>query len=423
MSWPKIRAEADSPKKILRAAWVAPMVSPLVRDGAILFQGARVLGVGTFQELRKDSPDAEVIDAGNAVALPGLVNAHVHLELSTLHPPAGRPKDLAAWILNLMLNTPSTEEHFQAGVREGVSQCLKFGVTTVGDISRHCRLTRAILKDGPLRTISFGEVLAMAQRRGLFEERFAAATDTRDESDFLRVGISPHSPYSVETDGFARCLEFAERQGRPIATHLAETKEEAEFLAHHSGPFRRLWEDGIRAWDDKVPVHAGGPIRFAEWLGLLDYPSLLAHVNYCDDAELAILAKGQARVVYCPRTHEYFGHAPHRWREMLKRGINVAIGTDSCASSSDLNLVADLRLAHRQAPEIPVEEIWKMATTRAAAALDAGDEVGEGACVGSLRPRAAADFTVFGVMGTEPLLEILETQELPKSVWIGGGKV
>src|SRR5207253_5134070 len=139
-------------------------------------------------------------------------------------------------------------------------------------------------------------------------------------------------------DGYRRCLAAAKYFGLTLATHLAETPHEEEFLASHAGPFRELWEF-LGAWDEQVPTFAGGPIRYAQSLGLLDYPTLLAHVNYCDDAELALLARGRASVVYCPRTHAFFGHPPHRWREMLSRGINVAIGTDSCASSPDLNLL------------------------------------------------------------------------------------
>jgi cytosine/adenosine deaminase-related metal-dependent hydrolase len=129
----------------------------------------------------------------------------------------------------------------------------------------------------------------------------------------------------------------------PLATHLSEAQEEKTFLESHSGMFRDLWER-IGSWEDDVPTFKGSPIAMAQAIGMLDFPTLLAHVNYCDDHELELLTRGRASVVYCPRTHRYFGHPPHRWREMLARGINVAVGSDSCASSPDLNLVDDLRL-------------------------------------------------------------------------------
>src|SRR5439155_13121502 len=139
---------------------------------------------------------------------------------------------------------------------------------------------------------------------------------------------------------------------------------------------------------------------------------LLAHVNYCTDEELAVLARGRASIVYCPRTHAYFRHPPHRWRQMLARGINVAIGTDSCASSPDLNPLEDLRLVHQLAPDFPLEQLWQMITIRAAVALRLDDQIG------SLAPGKAADFTIFPAQSNEPLQELLEGPIRSPDVWI-----
>jgi aminodeoxyfutalosine deaminase len=147
---------------------------------------------------------------------------------------------------------------------------------------------------------------------------------------------------------------------------------------------------------------------------LLDYPTLLAHVNYCDDDELKLLSAGIASVVYCPRTHAYFGHPPHRWRVMLEAGINVAVGTDSTASSPDLNLLDDLRLLHQIAPETKVETLWEMATIRAARALQLDRHVG------SLALGKSADFVLFPVTSQQPLTAILENHIIPSAVWIDG---
>ena len=149
--------------------------------------------------------------------------------------------------------------------------------------------------------------------------------------------------------------------------------------------------------------------------GLMSPRAILAHVNYCDDVELQILSRGKASVVYCPRTHLYFNHPPHRWREMLAAGINVAIGTDSMASSPDLNLVDDLRLLHRISPQTPVAELWAMATTRAAAAL------GLSKAAGLLAPGISADIVAFPINTDDPLTEILQNNGLPSHVWTGQG--
>jgi len=332
---PLASAFSGAEETLLRAAWVFPIDRPALRDGGVVFHHGKISDVGDGDRLARAHPAAMVHELGEVVLLPGLVNPHTHLELSG-RTPGERPASFVDWIINLTRRPVDVTE----AVQIGVAQSIRFGVTTIGDISRRCSVTRPLLTDGPLRIVSFGEVMAMAQRRGLLEEQFAAATDTSFESDHLRVGVTPHAPYSIEADGYRRCLEFAIQTGRPIATHLAETPDEAPFLADHIGPFRQIWSL-LNAWDDQVPRFAGGPARFAKSLGLLDYPTLLAHVNYCEDDEMDLLSGGRASVVYCPRTHAYFGHPPHRWREMLARGINVAVGTDSCASSPDLNLLDD----------------------------------------------------------------------------------
>jgi cytosine/adenosine deaminase-related metal-dependent hydrolase len=403
-------------REILRAAWVAPIVGPIIADGAILVGDGRILDVGSIGDLWSRQADAEVRDLGDVVVLPGLVNAHTHLELSDCQcgpPPVG---GFASWLVGMLRRTRISPEEMDRAVTRavgiGVEQSLRFGITTVGDISRQCRLTRTLLRETALRVVSFGEVQAMAQRRGLLEERVAIAADESLAGPRLTIGITPHAPYSVEPDGYRRCLEAAKARHVPLATHLAETKEEAMFLASHSGPLRELWDQWL-TWDDLVPKFVGGPIRFARDLGLLDYPTLLAHVNYCDAEELSILAGGNASVVYCPRTHQFFGHQPHRWRDMLSRGINVAVGTDSCASSPDLNLVDDLRLVHRLYPDEPVSLLWEMATVRAARAIGLSD-------AGVVRQGVAADLVAFPSASGDPLREILERHVLPVGVWIDG---
>jgi len=405
---------------LLRAAWLAGMAGPLVRDGAVAFDQQRILASGPADALRERHPDAQIADAGDSIILPGLVNAHTHLELSDCRPAARAEGGFVAWLKELIFRTGIDPAGMAAAVGgaipEGVAQCIQFGVTSVGDISKQCLLTRPLLRDSPLRVVSYGEVQAMASRRNLLEERLAAAIDSAHASDRLTIGLTPHAPYSVEEQAYRRCLEMARQRNLPLATHLAESPDEAVFLADHSGPFRELW-DGFGWWDEGVPRFAGGPIRFAQALGLLDYPTLLAHVNYCDDEELAILAAGRASVVYMPRTHAYFGHAPHRWRQMLKMGINVAVGTDSRASSPDLNLVEELRLLHRLAPSVAAERLWEMATVRAARAI------GQEGAVGSILRGKRADFAVFPARSSHPLAEVLESDVLPSQVWIGGARV
>jgi cytosine/adenosine deaminase-related metal-dependent hydrolase len=400
--------------QLLTAPWIAPMDGPILRDAGLLIADGTIADIGPLSVLKIAHPDATQIDCGNVILLPGLVNAHAHLDLTgTPRPPD--PISFTDWVMHLIRNAiPHPEPtHWIRKAQAGCRESLSFGVTTIGDIcGRFPHEVRAALGDAPINLTSYGEVSAMAQRRHLLEPRLAAAVNRADVPTNIRIGITPHAPYSIEADGYRRCLAAAKVNKLPLATHLAEFPYESEFLANHSGPLRDLW-NSIGAWDDQVPKYEGGPIRYAKFLSLLDYPTLLAHVNYCDDAELAILAAGRASVVYCPRTHDYFGHTPHRWRDMLAAGINVALGTDSSVSSPDLNLLDDLRLVHALAPDYPIEDLWQLITVRAAKAI--ADPY-----AGSLTPGKRADVIAFPATGSDPLRRILEQNRGPSRVWVRG---
>ena len=423
MGWDRgqliVRSMTDA--LLITAKWVAPMDSAgpeLIRDGALVVESGKIVSVGNASELRRRFAVTGEENLGDALILPGLVNAHVHLELSQFPRPAV-PGRFVDWVLEVIRGAADAADpdlhatKVAAAVREGVAQSIRFGVTTVGDISRSYNLTRPLLKQTPLRVMSFGEVTGMGKRRAGVEQRVRETVGPAGSG----VGISPHAPYSIEIEGYRHCVETSRQLCVPLATHLAETPDEAIFLRDHSGPLREIWEF-LGAWDDAVPRFDGGPIRLMESVGLLDCHAALAHVNYCDDAELELLSrKPNASVVYCPRTHAYFGHPSHRWREMLARGINVAVGTDSCASSPDLNLVDDLRLLRRLAPETPVRTIWEMATIRAARALGLDSQVG------SLQVGKAADLVSVSVVGDDPLAEVLDTGRAVGGVFIAGRRI
>ncbi len=407
-------------KTLIQAAWVFPMDRDAIRDGAVVFDDRGILvDVDEITAARAAHPDAVVIDRGGAALLPGLINPHTHLELS-LCEPCAPPASFTDWILALRarakLDGTNDEATVTAAVERGVGQSLRSGVTCIGDISRLASLVRPALAKTPIRAVSFGEILAVASFRNEAPGQIERALDRAYETDRLRIGISPHAPYTIEPDGLGQSLVAAKRHGLPLTMHVAELPYEAEFLAHHAGPFRELLET-LRRWDEHVPRFEGGPIRYVGSLGLLDHPSLLAHVNYCDDEELAMLARGRAGVVYCPRTHAFFGHPPHRWRDMLHRGINVTIGTDSCASSPDLNLLDELRFMRRLAPDFPPAALWELATVRAARSLQLQQTIG------TLTAGKSADLVVFPIRTNDPLGELLDEDTVPAEVFIAGKTV
>lgn len=400
------------------------MTTPLIEDGCVIVEGDRIVEVGAYRDLKPAKVDHDI----DGVLMPGLINAHTHLELTNItRPPA--PIAFTDWIIAISQQIRGDKETFAArradAVRQGIAQCIKFGVTCVGDITQNVDIVRPILREGPIRSVSFGECLGIGERRWRFEELFEKARAGVNDGR-CRLGLSPHAPYTVDKDGlFNVRLESA--LGAPVTMHVGETPEEADFLNDHSGELGRLYQ-ALGTDPGEAMGFRGSPVQFlAEHVAPQRW--LLAHVNYCDVGDIDLLRRHELAVVWCPRTHAYFGHQPHRWRELIEWGVTVCIGTDSCASSPDLNLVADLRLLYAQRPQISPSQLWWMVTTQADAALRWSREAIDNEelpppSVGRLEAGTLADLVTFPTRSGDPLREILETPHmLPAGVWIGGAAV
>ena len=389
-----------------------------MRDGAIV-------AVGKSEDLRgRFSGAREEHVAG--VRLPGLINAHTHLELGYQRERAGeRHGYFTEWVGALMRNYPAAEQVegiVREAVRTGVAESLQSGVTMVGDISRHCSWTRAELAGGrgPLRVVSFGAVFGLGKMRERAEGLLREASDRGLESENLRVGLSPHAPYTVEGETLRRVVGVARAEKLPVTMHLSELAEERGLLRDFSGRLSE-WQVLQNIWDERVERCQAGAVRWAADCGLLalgrDVPVVLAHVNYCDDGEMRLLAGSGVSVVYCPRTAEYFGHRGHRYREMMAAGINVCAGTDSLASNADLSVLKEAALLVRR-DGVPPYRAMEMITVNAARAL--------GEPAGALLPGMRADVAVFptDARGTaaETLADLLASAPNAAAVWIAGGR-
>jgi cytosine/adenosine deaminase-related metal-dependent hydrolase len=398
---------------ILLAKMIAPMDRPPFVDGGVAIRQGRIAQVGP----RRDLPSDPTIDLGDVVLLPGLINAHAHLELSTY---AGQlpPSSLWTWLARLMLlrrrGNPQDE---RAGAAPAAAEALRAGTTCIADISRRGDAWRA-MREVPIRKVCFAELISVAAEPPRDPEELAQAIDAVQQDDLLTVGVSPHAPYTVLSRHIVAAVELARDRKVPITTHLAETVQEYDWLKHGSGMLGTI----IRGFSASEPIQSPrcSPIEYAERLGLLSAGALLAHVNYITDRELERLRQYTASIVYCPRSHHFFGHKPHRWRDMLDAGINVCVGTDSAASlpaGSKVSVLDELRFLHRQHPDVPSQTLFSMATIRAARALGLGDQLG------SITPGKYADLVALPLTSRDEdstLGNILKTPSNPIGVWIGG---
>ncbi len=334
--------------------------------GAVAVRDGSVVAAGEPEDVRRRSEPDETVERSRAVLLPGLVNAHAHLDLSTL----GRRDfdgDLIRWLSAVRSLRPAEPTAVAEAVRQGAEASRREGVLTVGDIAGSPAAVAA-LRRASLRGVSYAELFGRGEVS--LAERLRTGgwptPGTRDGG--VQLGLQPHAPYSCGAAMY-RAAADAAAGGVPVCTHLAESPEELQFVRSGEGPFRAMlqalgkWPDGETgggaahpvAWLDGV---AGG----APWLG--------AHCNYAGADEMRAMAYRGWSVAYCPRATEYFGHGPHPYRPMLEAGIHVCLGTDSVLCHGSFSILEEMRRLHRR-DGTDALLLLKMATTHGMRALRA----------------------------------------------------
>jgi aminodeoxyfutalosine deaminase len=356
----------------LTARWVFPVDRPPLPGGTVTIAGDRIAAVEPHGTRTAD------VDLGNAAVLPGLVNAHTHLDLSGARGKVPPTPYFTAWLRGIIAYRRSCmPEQVQADIGTALDECLRFGTTLLGDISADGSSWSA-LSVAPVRAVVYREWIGLTeaslqQDKPLMREWKWEHLPTPT----CRPGISPHAPYSVHTSR----IDFTYKSGLPFCIHLAETAEESELLEHHRGPFVAFLRD-LGVWNPRglATSHKSILVRTRR----ANHP-LYVHCNYLSPDAPFLSA---ATVVYCPRTHAAFGHPPHPFREFLARGVRVALGTDSLASNPDLDLLAEARFLHQRYPDVPGSTVLRLATLSGAEALGWQDETG------SLEPGKSADLVV-----------------------------
>ncbi len=373
----------------LRARLVFPVSSPPLRNGGVTIEGNRIVEVGG-----RTSAGAE--DLGNVAILPGLVNAHTHLEFSGLAQPLGRPgTGLVDWIRSLMEYRRQPGTASRQAIELGLEESRTSGATSLAEIAQP-QWPVELFQQTPLHSTVFLELIApTAPRVAAALEAARRHIEAAVDSQQWRPGLSPHAPYSVHPDLLKDAVRLSASHQVPLAMHLAESREEIDWLRSGRGPFfeflRRL--DG---WESSAFPPDRRPLDFLRTLAG-SHRALVVHGNYLDEEEVAFLGQRADRmaVVYCPRTHAYFGHAEHPLERLLAAGATVALGTDSRASSPDLCMLAEMRFLARRHPALARHLPLQLATLSGARAL------GQDAEVGSLEPGKRADLAIVALPDRE----------------------
>lgn len=359
---------------------------------------------GSFRAtlLRRDDADAvlagraiETIARPGCVLMPGLVNAHTHLDLTHLGPFSEGRGSLPRFFTHVRQGRLSDPAQIADAVRLGVERSLAGGVVAVGDIAGCPPMAgpspvaiEAVAK-GPLRGVGYLEFFAIGTREaaslGKLDEVWRQALPLVDPANPYRLGLHPHAPYSVSPRGYAHALRLAAQAGVPISTHLAEGPGERQLIAEGTGPTRSFLE-GLGLWTNDLLADFGrgcSPVAhvepfLAELAGQGRRP-LLVHLNQLADADIELIARHGSHAVYCPRSSEYFeSHThfgPHRYRDLLAAGVRVCLGTDSILNCDGptLSTLDEARLLHQRDGVDPVT-LAAMLTTHGAAALGLPEE-------------------------------------------------
>ncbi|MSO82530.1 MAG: hypothetical protein EXQ53_04460 [Acidobacteria bacterium] len=391
---------------VCRADWILPITDDPIADGWVAIDGGRIAGVGSGHR-----PDA--IDLGRVVILPGLVNAHTHLELSHLRgavPPADRFLDwIGATIAARKRWSDPEDPAILQAARAGIAEAHASGTGLVGDIS-NTLVTVPLLREAAMPGRVFYELLGFGagDPTGLVRAARTRVDLVDSAHGDVRVSLAPHAPYSVSPALLSAIRQDLDgHPGDVSSVHLGESPEEVEFIARGTGGWRALL-GSLGIWTDAWRAPGVSPVQYLADLGVLDRRVLAVHGVQCDGDDLTRLRALGMTVVSCPRSNRYVGVGDPPLETFYAMGVAVAFGTDSLASVGDLNMFGELAAARRLASRVPARHLLESATLCGARALGFGEQFGsiekgkQATLIAVRLPERVDDVEEYLVSGIEP---------------------
>jgi cytosine/adenosine deaminase-related metal-dependent hydrolase len=355
------------------------MDGPPIDRGAVAISGERIVDVGKFSEISKRHSNQEIVDLGEQVLLPGLINAHCHLDYTCLRGKIPPQKSFADWIraINAEKGKLSPDDYVRS-INQGFAEAKRFGTTTIANLTAFPELIRGV--NEPIRTWWFGELIDVRDPSHAKDIVNLAVDKLKSQGHWA---LAPHAPFTASADLYRRCREVAEREKILLTTHLAESREEMSMFRDRGGPLYEFLQ-GIGC--EMSDLGHGTPVsRFSEIVRDSSASPgmgenwLLVHVNELEETDFDLLARAtsKASIVHCPRSHTYFGHSPFQFEKLRADGFKICLGTDSLASNDDLSLFAEMRAFQKEFPNLSAAETLEMVTTNPARALEQEDRLGK----------------------------------------------
>jgi cytosine/adenosine deaminase-related metal-dependent hydrolase len=405
-----LRYLLKSMTKIYQARWVLPISSPPIADGAIAVNGQQIVSVGERSAVVAEFADAKILDLGESAIIPGLVNAHSHLELTAMRGfLEDEAADFFAWLRKLTRARldQMTVDDLKVSASWGACEAARAGVTCVADASDAALQSMNALGDVGLRGIVFQESFGPDPRlaKENFDKLKTKIAGLRErETSLVSIGVSPHAPYTVCGPQLQMISRFALDENLPVMMHAAETEMEVSFLREGRGPFA----EGLRSRGIEWRAPGVSTIQYLYDAGVLETRPLLAHCIHVDDADLEIIKQTETRVAHCPKSNAKLGHGVAPFIKMLEKGIAVGLGSDSVASNNTCDLLEEARFALLLARSnfavsnagncgLNSEDVLQAATLGGAHSLGLAGKIGE------LEAGLQADFAVVSLDGAHQI--------------------
>ena len=383
--------------RIIAADHVLPISSAPISNAAVAIDGGTIAAVGPRQQIQEKYSNAEIEDFGPAAILPGFVNCHSHLELTAMRGALDAVEhDFRSWLLKLnSLRAEMTDDDIAAAAVAGAREGAAAGVTCFGDVGRFGHAGVSALKEVGLRGVVFQETEFSPDNRTADDDFLKLASKFEElkgeETELVRVGLSPHSPYTVGSRLFELIAQYSILNRVPLTIHAAESGEEVGLLTKGDGFFNDIYDRFDVEWQSPHCT----PIEYLERLGVLSTKPLLAHCVLVSETDIARIASNRAKIAHCPKSNAKFGHGWAPFEKFLDAGITVGLGSDSVASNNVCDILEESRfaaLAARNRPDrkrfITAKEALTAATFGGARAL------GLDHLIGTLEPGKQADIAV-----------------------------
>ncbi len=351
-----------------RARILHPVSSPPVEDGMVCVEHGKITAWGSWD-------GREAVDLGETILLPGLINAHCHLDYSVMHGAILSNASFSQWIRRINdLKRTLSDTDYLASIADGFQQLIRHGTTSVFNIESFPELM-VRMPPPPIRTWWFYEMMDVRNRIHTEDVVAGALSFFENRSGWPGgFGLSPHAPYTTSPDLYRLARFCCEKYGMPLMTHLAESDEEFEMFRHAGGPLYDFLKNLGRKMSD---TGSRTPVALLLEEKALPEGAILTHMNFLEEEDWELLRGKNFSIAHCPCCHEYFGRGPFPLERFLREGFNVCLGTDSLASNHALDMFAEMRCTAHHHPGVSPSQILEMVTRNPAKAIGYQGRLGE----------------------------------------------